>query len=353
MRLLSKGLNDLIFMLTNGSKLVKLKTVFNFKWRCDMIKRFFAALIGFSLAVTSAGCAQKASTGSTGIQVVCATAPLYDWTRQITKGTTSTEQKLIIDKGTDLHSFQPSATDIVTIKNADVLIFIGGESDDWIRDAIKEPSNKNQKVVCLMDVLKDSIVEEEVVEGMQGEEEENEEHGEGPEYDEHIWLSLRLASKACKAIEEAISSVAKDDASKFKANLDEYISKLNALDKQYEEMVKGARLDTMVVADRYPFRYLAEDYKLKYSAAFVGCSAETEASFETVKFLADKVKSIDCKTVLTIENSDGKIAKTVIETSGKTDVKIAVLDSMQSCGKDLDYLKVMTSNLEVLKAALS
>ena len=316
-----------------------------------MIKRFFAALIGLSLAVTSAGCAQKAATGSKGTQVVCATAPLYDWTRQITKGTTSTEQKLIIDKGTDLHSFQPSATDIVAIKNADVLIFVGGESDDWIRDAIKEPANKNQKVVCLMDVLKDSIVEEEVVEGMQGEEDHD--HEEGPEYDEHIWMSLRLASKACKAIEETIASVAKDDASKFKANLDEYIAKLGALDKQYEEMVKGARLDTMVVADRYPFRYLAEDYKLKYSAAFVGCSAETEASFETVKFLADKVKSLDCKTVLTIENSDQKIAKTVIETSGKTDVKIAVLDSMQSCGKDLDYLKVMTNNLEVLKAALS
>lgn len=334
-----------------------------------MIKRLFALLLGLSLVATSAGCAQKTATGSAGIQVVCATAPLYDWTRQITKGTTSTEQKLIIGKGTDLHSFQPSAADIIAIKNADVLIYVGGESDGWIRDALKETLNKDQKVVCLMDVLKDSIVEEEVVEGMQGEDEHDHEdhdhedhdehdekdhhHEEGPEYDEHVWMSLRLAAKSCKAIEEAIASVAKADASKFKANLDEYVSKLEALDKQYEEMVKGARLDTMVVADRYPFRYLAEDYKLKYSAAFVGCSAETEASFETVKFLADKVKALDSKTILTIENSDGKIAKTVIETSGKTDVKIEVLDSMQSCGDELDYLSVMTGNLEKLKAALS
>lgn len=321
-----------------------------------MIKRLFALLLGLSLVATSAGCAQKTATGSAGIQVVCATAPLYDWTRQITKGTTSTEQKLIIGKGTDLHSFQPSAADIIAIKNADVLIYVGGESDGWIRDALKETLNKNQKVVCLMDVLKDSIVEEEVVEGMQGEDEhdhEDHDHEEGPEYDEHVWMSLRLAAKSCKAIEEAIASVAKADASKFKANLDEYLSKLDALDKQYEEMVKGARLDTMVVADRYPFRYLAEDYKLKYSAAFVGCSAETEASFETVKFLADKIKALDSKTILTIENSDGKIAKTVIETSGKTDVKIEALDSMQSCGDELDYLSVMTGNLEKLKAALS
>ena len=327
-----------------------------------MIKRLFALFLGLSLVATSAGCAQKTATGSAGIQVVCATAPLYDWTRQITKGTTSTEQKLIIGKGTDLHSFQPSAADIIAIKNADVLIYVGGESDGWIRDALKETLNKNQKVVCLMDVLKDSIVEEEVVEGMQGEDEHDDHddhdekdhhHEEAPEYDEHVWMSLRLAAKSCRAIEEAIASVAKDDASKFKANLDEYLSKLDALDKQYEEMVKGARLDTMVVADRYPFRYLAEDYKLKYSAAFVGCSAETEASFETVKFLADKIKALDSKTILTIENSDGKIAKTVIETSGKTDVKIEALDSMQSCGDELDYLSVMTGNLEKLKAALS
>lgn len=321
-----------------------------------MIRRLFALLLGLSLVATSAGCAQKTATGSAGIQVVCATAPLYDWTRQITKGTTSTEQKLIIGKGTDLHSFQPSAADIIAIKNADVLIYVGGESDGWIRDALKETLNKNQKVVCLMDVLKDSIVEEEVVEGMQGEDEhdhEDHDHEEGPEYDEHVWMSLRLAAKSCKAIEEAIASVAKADASKFKANLDEYLSKLDALDKQYDEMVKSARLDTMVVADRYPFRYLAEDYKLKYSAAFVGCSAETEASFETVKFLADKIKALDAKTILTIENSDGKIAKTVIETSGKTDVKIEALDSMQSCGDELDYLSVMTGNLEKLKAALS
>ena len=327
-----------------------------------MIRRLFALLLGLSLVATSAGCAQKTATGSAGIQVVCATAPLYDWTRQITKGTTSTEQKLIIGKGTDLHSFQPSAADIIAIKNADVLIYVGGESDGWIRDALKETLNKDQKVVCLMDVLKDSIVEEEVVEGMQGEDEHDDNddhdekdhhHEEAPEYDEHVWMSLRLAAKSCKAIEEAIASVAKADASKFKANLDEYLSKLDALDKQYDEMVKSARLDTMVVADRYPFRYLAEDYKLKYSAAFVGCSAETEASFETVKFLADKIKALDSKTVLTIENSDGKIAKTVIETSGKTDVKIEALDSMQSCGDELDYLSVMTGNLEKLKAALS
>lgn len=319
-----------------------------------MLKKIFSAVLGMALVFSSAGCSQTSRTSSKGLKVVCATAPLYDWTKNITEGTDSTDLSLIIGNGTDLHSFQPSASDIISIKSADVLIYVGGESDGWIRDALKETVNKNQQVVCLMDVLKDSVVEEEVVEGMQGEdEEEGEGEEEGPEYDEHVWMSLRLTRKSCKAIEEALEKVSSKDAAKYKANLESYDAKLSALDKQYEEMVKGARLNTMIVPDRYPFRYLAEDYKLKYSAAFVGCSAETEASFETVKFLADKVKELDPKAVLIIENSDGKLAKTVLETAGKSDVKIEVLDSMQSCGKDLDYLKTMTGNLEKLKTALS
>ena len=319
-----------------------------------MFKKLFAAVTILVLIISAAGCSKTQQASSKGISVVCATAPLYDWTRKITEGTDGTDLSLIIGNGTDLHSFQPSAKDIISIKNADVLVYVGGESDGWIRDALKEPANKNRQVVCLMDILKDAIVEEEVVEGMQGEEEDgHEEHEEGPEYDEHVWMSLRLTRRSCKAIEEALEKVSSSNAAKYKANLDAYDKKLSELDKQYEEMVKGARLDTMVVCDRYPFRYLAEDYKLKYSAAFVGCSAETEASFETVKFLADKVKALDSKAVLIIDNSDGKLAKTVLETAGKSSVKVEVLDSMQSCGADLDYIKTMTENLEKLKTALS
>ncbi len=319
-----------------------------------MFRKLFAAVTILVLIVSAAGCSKTQPASSKGISVVCATAPLYDWTRKITEGTDGTDLSLIIGNGTDLHSFQPSAKDIISIKNADVLVYVGGESDGWIRDALKDPANKNRQVVCLMDILKDAIVEEEVVEGMQGEEEDgHEEHEEGPEYDEHVWMSLRLTRRSCKAIEEALEKVSSSNAAKYKANLDAYDKKLSELDKQYEEMVKGARLDTMVVCDRYPFRYLAEDYKLKYSAAFVGCSAETEASFETVKFLADKVKALDSKAVLIIDNSDGKLAKTVLETAGKSSVKVEVLDSMQSCGADLDYIRTMTENLEKLKTALS
>ena len=318
-----------------------------------MFRKLFAAVTVLVLIFSAAGCSKTQQAPSKGIRVVCATAPLYDWTRKITEGTDGTDLSLIIGNGTDLHSFQPSAKDIISIKNADVLVYVGGESDGWIRDALKETSNKNQQVVCLMDILKDAVVEEEIVEGMQGEDEEKDGGEEEPEYDEHVWMSLKLTRRSCKAIEEALEKVSSSNAAKYKANLDAYDKKLSELDKQYEEMVKSARLDTIIVADRYPFRYLADDYKLKYSAAFAGCSAETEASFETVKFLADKVKSLDPKAILIIETSDGKLAKTVLETAGKSGVKVEVLDSMQSCGSDLDYVSVMTGNLEKLKAALS
>ena len=318
-----------------------------------MFRKLFAAVTVLVLIFSAAGCSKTQQAPSKGIRVVCATAPLYDWTRKITEGTDGTDLSLIIGNGTDLHSFQPSAKDIISIKNADVLVYVGGESDGWIRDALKETSNKNQQVVCLMDILKDAVVEEEIVEGMQGEDEEKDGGEEEPEYDEHVWMSLKLTRRSCKAIEEALEKVSSSNAAKYKANLDAYDKKLSELDKQYEEMVKSARLDTIIVADRYPFRYLADDYKLKYSAAFAGCSAETEASFETVKFLADKVKSLDPKAILIIETSDGKLAKTVLETAGKSGVKVEVLDSMQSCGSDIDYVSVMTGNLEKLKAALS
>ena len=323
-----------------------------------MLKKIFSAVLGMALVFSAAGCSQTSRTSSKGLKVVCATAPLYDWTKNITEGTDSTDLSLIIGNGTDLHSFQPSASDIISIKSADVLIYVGGESDGWIRDALKETVNKNQQVVCLMDVLKDSVVEEEVVEGMHGEdEEEGEGEEEGPEYDEHVWMSLRLTRKSCKAIEEALEKVSSKDAAKYKANLESYDAKLSALDKQYEEMVKGARLNTMIVPDRYPFRYLAEDYKLKYSAAFVGCSAESEASFETIMFLAGKVDENSLTSVITIEGKEHKIAETIISNTATKDQKILTLDSMQTTTmadvkNGITYISVMESNYEVLKEAL-
>ena len=217
------------------------------------------------------------------------------------------------------------------------------------------------KVVNLMEALGDTVKEEEVVEGMEAEDEHEEEDDaheeEGPEYDEHVWLSLRNAQTLCEMLGETMEELDPEHAQDYQANTESYLSELKALDEEYQAAVAEGSRDTLLFGDRFPFRYMTDDYGLNYYAAFVGCSAETEASFETIAFLADKVKELELDTILTIEGSDHKIAETISATSGVDDIKILSLDSMQSVtGKDAqdgaDYVDIMKKNLEVLKEAL-
>ena len=265
---------------------------------------------------------------------------------------------MLLDNGVDLHSYQPSADDMVKVSKCDLFIYVGGESDAWVDDALKSAQNKNMKVINLLDVLGNSVKEEEQVEGMQAEEEEKEGEEEGPEYDEHVWLSLKNAKTLCSSITDALCEMDSKNADVYKKNLNEYTKNLDALDKEYQQAVNSAKYDTLVFGDRFPFRYMVDDYSLKYYAAFVGCSAETEASFETIKFLANKVDELGVTTVLTIEDPKHKIAQTVVENTKEKNQKILALNSMQSVTSDdvkngETYLNVMQSNLDVLKQALN
>ena len=295
------------------------------------------------------------------LSVVTTIFPEYDWMREIIGENSEVELTMLLDKGTDLHNYQPSAEDMVKIVNADLFIYVGGESDKWVEDALKNAENPDMKVVNLMEVLGDTVKEEEVVEGMEAEDEhEGEEYAheeEGPEYDEHVWLSLRNAQTLCEMLGETMEELDLEHAQDYQANTENYLSELKALDEEYQTAVAEGNKDTLLFGDRFPFRYMTDDYGLNYYAAFVGCSAETEASFETIAFLADKVKELGLDTILTIEGSDHKIAETISATSGVEDIKILSLDSMQSVtGKDAqdgaDYVDIMKKNLEVLKEAL-
>ena len=194
------------------------------------------------------------------------------------------------------------------------------------------------------------------------EEEHHHEHGEhedeeGPEYDEHIWLSVKNAKFLCNAIAEKIAEIDPKNAQTYRANAAAYNAKLSSLDAQYQKIVDAASKKTVLFGDRFPFRYLVDDYGLSYYAAFVGCSAETEASFKTILFLAKKVDELGIPAVLTIEKSDGKIAKTIIKNTKAKNQKILTLDSMQSTTsndvkKGVTYLSIMTKNADVLKSAL-
>jgi zinc transport system substrate-binding protein len=240
------------------------------------------------------------------------------------------------------------------ISTCDMFIYVGGESDEWVEDALKEATNKDMIVINLMDLMGDAAKEEEMVEGMQ---EEGGDDEEGPEYDEHVWLSLRNASLLTNAISTAIQEMDPANADQYQANTAAFVEKLEALDEEYTAAVSGAQFNTLLFGDRFPFRYLADDYGLSYYAAFVGCSSETEASFATVTFLAQKMDELALPAVMTIEGTDHRIAETIIQSTESKDQEILTLDSMQAVtAKDVEnaatYLSIMESNLSVLKDAL-
>jgi len=311
-----------------------------------------------------AGCGRTgANTEDNGkINIVTTIFPEYDWVMNILgERADKAEVTMLLDNGVDLHSYQPTADDMLMIAGCDVFIYVGGESDGWVDDALKSESNPDRVVINLLDVLGDSVKEEELVEGMQGEEEEEEgeeDEEEGPEYDEHVWLSLKNASIICDAIEGALAGVDSEGASVYEKNCADYKAELSALDAEYAKAAESGKVKTILFGDRFPFRYMTDDYGLDYYAAFVGCSAETEASFETIIFLANKVDELGLSSIITIEKSDGRIAGTIRDNTSAKDQKILTLDSMQSVTSDdvvkgESYLSIMKSNLEVLKEALN
>ena len=293
------------------------------------------------------------------LNIVTTIFPEYDWTRAVLGDRTDeVNLTMLLDNGTDLHSFQPAVKDIMKVSSCDLLIYVGGESDQWIEDALESAQNKDMKTINLMEVLGDSIKEEEIVEGMQ-ESEHDHDHGdeEEKEYDEHVWTSMRNAEVICDAIADTLEEMDPENKEIYQSNAETYKEKLSALDEAYQETVNNAKQKTLVFADRFPFRYLVDDYDLSYYAAFSGCSAESEASFKTVTFLAGKVDELGVKSVLTMEKSDDRIAQTVIENTKAKDQKILQLNSMQSITSEeitdgATYLSVMEDNLNVLTEAL-
>lgn len=288
------------------------------------------------------------------ISVVTTIFPLYDWTRQIAgeQAESNIELTLLLNNGVDLHSFQPTVRDIAKISDCDVFIYVGGESDKWVSDALKTARNKNLKSLNLLEVMGERAKTEEVKDGMEVSEEEDDD-----ELDEHIWLSLKNADFLSHAICEVLCSADSKNAEVYKKNYELYSAKLKALDFEYDNVVSSSQKKTLLVCDRFPFRYLVDDYALDYFAAFAGCSAETEASFKTVIFLADKADSLNLQNVLVIETSDKKIARTVNQSSKNKKRGILVLDSMQGVKsselkKGVTYLSIMEKNLKVLEEAL-
>jgi zinc transport system substrate-binding protein len=345
---------------------------------------------------------------SVRLSIVCTIFPQYDWVREILgENINNMDLTLLIASSVDLHNFQPSVSDIAVIATADIFIYVGGVSDDWVEAVLRQAINPNMITINLLEVLGDEAKFEEIIEGMQHgdfctlddcddpEHIHNHDHDHGHnhdddhghdhghidhkhndenhshdhdhnsddhghlygEMDEHVWLSLRNAVLFCHEIIDALSALDPVNAQIYTENLASYINKLLALDAKYIETLSSTNTKTLLFADRFPFRYLADDYDLHYYAAFTGCSAETEASFITIIFLAGKLDELGLNKVMITESGNTAIAETVINNSNDKNRQILILDSMQSVTaidvqNGATYLTIMESNLEVLKEAL-
>ncbi len=347
-----------------------------------------AAALAAGMAVADAQ-APATEQKQARVKIVATTFPIYDWTREVLGRKADCADLVLLQKsGVDLHSYTPNAADLREIASCDLFMFVGGDSDEWTERALAQKGNPNRRTLNLVETLGDSAKEESVVEGMEHhhhhhhhheahhdhdkdhdehhheahhdhdeDHDEHEHHHEEHEIDEHVWLSLRHASTLVKAIANELAAVDKANAAEYQANAKSYCAKLAELDKAYAKVVANASRKTLLVADRFPFRYLADDYGLKYYAAFAGCSAESEASFKTIAFLAKKVDELQLPVILTIEGATHKIAETVKRTTKTRNQKLLTLDSLQSTGADkadsTRYIEVMRRNLATLKAALN
>lgn len=320
--------------------------------------RFLLGAAVLLMSIILAGCAGTSTTDDGKLNVVCTNFPAFDFVANIA-GEDNEKIKVtyLLEKGVDMHNYQPSAEAIAQIVKADLCIYVGGESERWVEDVLRN-SSKEVNTVRFMDVVE--LKHEVIKEGMEHEHDERHdeyEHEQGCTYDEHVWLSLKNAAEMAEAVCVTLSELDAENAETYRENADKYIKELTELDAEYQKLVNGAVTGVIIVADRFPFLYLADDYGIEYYAAFSGCSAESEAGFETIAFLAEKVKEYGVSVVFKIETSNGSLAKTVINAAGNGNVKIGTLDSMQSVSKEkieegYSYIFAMKNNLLALKEAL-
>lgn len=317
------------------------------------------------------------------LEIVCTTFAQYDWMRELLKECeTQFELTLLIDQGVDMHSYQPSVADIALITNADMVIYNGGVSEQWVTELMQKEDIQGSNAISLIELLGDGVKAEELAEGMQphehdhgedaheehehnyeeeGQEEQEHNHEEDVydhEYDEHVWLSVKNAMFYVEKLSKMLQEMNPSVAEQIQKNETIYVQKLQALDEAYVEAVENATQQTLVFGDRFPFRYLMDDYHITYYAAFPGCSAETEASFETITFLAGKVDEAALGAVFVLENADESIAKTIVQNTRANNQEILALNSLQSVTKEqieagYTYLQAMQDNLEVIKKALN
>ena len=340
----------------------------------NISKKIFGLILAGAVLIT--GCTAKTEKKDKGdntkgkLKIVTTIFPEYDITRAIAKDKVDLE--LMIKPGVDVHSFTPTPQDIKTVQNSDIFVYGGTEHDKWVENLTKSIDMKNKKVVKLVDGIQQ--LEEESVDGMKHEhhhddkkeDEHNHDHkhekedeqnhkGEEKELDPHYWTSPKNAIQMVKTITNTLVEKDPDNAEFYKENAENYIKQLEGVDKELHDVVDNAKIKQVVIADRFPFRYLFKDLGLEYRALFSGCSVESTTSAGQIKKMVDYVKENKIPVVYHIEMGKGELAETVAKNSG---AKVKLLHSIHTVTKEdfdkgITYIDLMKQNVEALKEGLN
>ena len=311
-----------------------------------MKRKVIAALLMLAVLMGLGGCSGTAENENGKLKIVTTIFPPYDFARQI--GGDRVELKMLVTPGGESHAYEPSPQDITAVKNCDIFICAGGESDVWTGKILDAIGTEEIAVIRMMDCVE--VVEEEHVEGMvEGVLEFEEE-----EYDEHVWTSLRNAQAIAQELGGNLLDLDRSNAEFYEENLAEYVGRLSVLDKEYGKAVDAAENKVLIFGDRFPFRYLFRDYGLEYYAAFPGCSTSTDVSARSVAFLINKVKELDLPAVYYVEFSAGRVADTI---GSETGAETLLFHSCHTVSKEefekgVTYEMLMRNDLEVLKRGL-
>ncbi|MCR4581554.1 MAG: metal ABC transporter substrate-binding protein [Bacilli bacterium] len=309
------------------------------------IKILLVLILGIVLVT---GCNIKPKTANKHT-IMVTNFPCYDIARALTKDT-NIEVKMLLKPGAEIHDFEPTPQDIINIQKSGMFIYVGGESDEWINDVLKDIDASSTKLIKLVDLV--DLKEEEIVEGMEAEEEENEEE---EEYDEHVWTSPINMITMINKIKDDVINLDSSNKDKINTNASNYIKELETIDSKIKEVVKTAKRKELIFGDRFPLRYFVDEYNIKYYAAFPGCSEQTEANAKTISYLINKVKKDKVPVVLKIELSTGNIANTIAK---ETNTKVLEFNTAHNITQDdfdkgITYIDIMNNNIEVLKEALN
>lgn len=314
------------------------------------MKRFLAILtvicLLFSLAACSGGNEEKSR-----IHIISTVFPSYDFAKQIAKGVDGVKVTMLIPPGTEPHAFEPSVQDMAQIKECDLFIYLGGESDQWVEELLATFNEGEINTIKMIDCVE--LLEEETIEGMQtGHHHDDDEISAHGENDEHVWTSPLNAILISQEIEAALEKIDGANSAAYSENFNIYKKQLSALDTELRSV--SSLNGTIIMADRFPFRYLSEDYDIDYYAAFPGCSTESDPSAATIAFLETKIKETGAKAVFYTEFSSQKVAYTLCEATG---VKKLMLHSCHNVNKSdfeggATYVSLMEQNIKNLNEAL-